>query len=338
MSRRETSELGAALAGQHALLFVNFHHVRGANPTEFPRLHYRTPAQLREQIRELSRSFEFATPQQVREIVQGRCPLETDLCVLTFDDGLRDHYDHVAPLLAELGLTGVFCVNTGPWEDGRLLSVHMAHLLSARYAYSELAADFEAAAAACGLPHRISDVSAESADTVYRYDDSATRRVKYFLNLLIPQAARADVLRRVFSQRIGSESEHVERHYLGPGMVRELRSAGNEIGLHSHRHLNLASETPEGRRSDLATNRRLLCEALGVGAEELHWISYPYGSPLSYDEQVVSDARAVGCDTGLTMRRGLNVPPEVASMLLKRVDTNDVVGGKAPLPWSQLAA
>ena len=337
MSHRGTSELGAALAGRRALLFVNFHHVRAANPPEFPRLHHRTPAQLREQIRALSRSFEFATPRQAREIVQGRCPLEADLCVLTFDDGLRDHYDHVAPLLAELGLTGIFCVSTGPWEDGRLLSVHMAHLLSARYSYSELASDFEAAAAACGLPHRMSDVPAASADAVYRYDDSATRRVKYFLNMLIPQALRADVLRRVFSRRIGSEPECVEMHYLRPGMVRELRGAGNEIGLHSHRHLNLASESPEGRRSDLATNRRLLCEALGVDAGELRWISYPYGSPLSYDEQVVSDARTIGCDTGLTMRRGLNVPPDVAPMLLKRVDTNDAVGGKAPLPWSQLA-
>jgi hypothetical protein len=38
------------------------------------------------------------------------------------------------------------------------------------------------------------------------------------------------------------------------------------------------------------------------------------------------------------MRRGLNVPPDVASMQLRRVDTNDVAGGKAPLSWSQLAA
>lgn len=75
---------------------------------------------------------------------------------------------------------------------------------------------------------------------------------------------------------------------------------------------------------------------LSAADGELHWISYPFGSPLSYDEHVVRDAQAVGCDTGLTMSRGLNLPPNLVPMQLKRVDTNDVVGGKSPLPWSQL--
>ena len=184
----------------------------------------------------------------------------------------------------------------------------MAHLLSARYSYSELAGDFEAAAAACGLPHRMSDSPAASADAVYRYDDSATRRVKYFLNMLIP-GPRTPTCCAASSRGASVPNRSASKcHYLRPGMVRELRGAGNEIGLHSHRHLNLASESPEGRRSDFATNRRLLCEALGVDAGELRWISYPYGSPLSYDEQVVSDARTIGCDYELTISSGPEPP------------------------------
>ena len=121
-------------------------------------------------------------------------------------------------------------------------------------------------------------------------------------------------------------------------MARALRRRGHEIGLHSHRHANLASETSERRRSDLETNRKLLSLELSAADGELHWISYPFGSPLSYDEHVLRDARAVGCDIGLTMCRGLNLAPDFASMQLKRVDTNDVAGGKSPLPWSQLVA
>jgi peptidoglycan/xylan/chitin deacetylase (PgdA/CDA1 family) len=336
MSQRGTSELRVALAGRNALLFVNFHHVREANSSDFPGLHHRSPQQLTEQVRTLARDFDFATPDAVREIIQGRRAIESNLCVLTFDDGLRDHHDHVAPVLGDLGLEGIFFVNTGPWEDGRLLPVHMAHLLSARYSYVELAADFERSAAERGLSQRLSDVPPESADTVYRYDDAETKRVKYYLNMLLPQEERSHVLRSVFARRIGSEEEHAQNHYLSPEMARELRRRGHAIGLHSHRHANLASESPQRRRRDLETNRMLLSMELGTAHGELHWISYPYGSPLSYDEHVVSDARAVGCDTGLTMRRGLNIPPDITPMKLQRVDTNDVVGGKSPLPWSQL--
>jgi len=336
MLHRETTELGTALAGRHALLFVNFHHVREKNPTDFPGLHHRSPLQLAEQVRTLARDFDFPTPGAAREIIQGRRAIGSNLCVLTFDDGLRDHHHQVAPVLDDLGLKGIFFVNTGPWEDGRLLPVHMAHLLSARYSYTELADDFERSAAERGLSERLGDVPPEAADSVYRYDDPDTKRVKYYLNMLLPRQERALVLRSVFARRIGSEKEHTLEHYLWPDEVRELRSRGHEIGLHSHRHANFASESPERRRRDLETNRKLLAAELGASDEELRWISYPYGSPLSYDEHVVNDARVVGCDTGPTMRRGLNVPPDVASMQLKRVDTNDVVGGKSPFPWSQL--
>ena len=336
MPRGEASELESALRGQCALLFVNFHHVREKNSDEFPGLHHRTLLQLAEQVRILAHDFDFPAPDVVREIVQGREPLESNLCVLTFDDGLRDHRDHVAALLDDLGITAIFFVNTGPWEDGLLLPVHMAHLLSARYSYVELADDFERSAAERGLAQRLSDVSTELPDSVYRYDDSETRRVKYYLNMLLPQAERFHVLRTVFERRIGSERELARKHYLSPGMVRELRRQGHEIGLHSHRHANLASESSERRRMDLETNRRLLSAERTASDRELYWISYPFGSPLTYDEHVVSDARSVGCDTGLTMSRGLNVVPDMAPMRLKRVDTNDVVGGQSPLPWSRL--
>lgn len=320
--------------GREALLFVNFHHVRERSPEDFPGLHHRRPDQLREQLQVLGRRFDFPTPDEVRDILHGGKPFASNLCVVTFDDGLRDHYEYAVPVLAELGVTGVFFVNTGPWEDGRLLAVHMAHLLSARFSYVELAEDFEAAAEECGVSCRLDDVPSDALRDVYRYDDVETRRVKYYLNMLLPQHDREGVLRRVFSRRVGSEEEHARAHYLGREMAREMRSAGHVIGIHSHRHLNLAAAAPEVRRRDLRTNLDYLSEALGSG--ELRWISYPYGSPNSYDEQVENDARALGCDTGLTMERGVNLASDLAPMHLRRVDTNDVEGGKRPLAWVEL--
>jgi hypothetical protein len=168
MEHTGTRELKTALGGRGAVLFVNFHHVRRANPAEFPKFHHRTTGQLRDQIRTLARSFDFSTPGEIREILHRREPLDANLCVLTFDDGLRDHFENVAPVLSEVGVKGLFFVNTGPWEDGRLLSVHMAHLLSAQYSYAELAEDFGKAAGERGLPHRVSDVSDERASLAHR--------------------------------------------------------------------------------------------------------------------------------------------------------------------------
>ena len=52
--------------------------------------------------------------------------------VLTFDDGLKDHYDYVLPRLQARGLWGLFYVPTGVYAAGRLLDVHRVHLLLGR--------------------------------------------------------------------------------------------------------------------------------------------------------------------------------------------------------------
>ena len=41
-------------------------------------------------------------------------------CVLTFDDGFKDHYQYVLPELTSRGLWGVFYVPTGMYESGEL--------------------------------------------------------------------------------------------------------------------------------------------------------------------------------------------------------------------------
>jgi hypothetical protein len=49
--------------------------------------------------------------------------------LLTFDDGLKDHFTHVLPLLKEKNIFAIFFVNTQPLLSPIMLSVHMTHLL-----------------------------------------------------------------------------------------------------------------------------------------------------------------------------------------------------------------
>lgn len=318
------------LSGE-ALLFVNFHHVCNDDDLLFPQLHHVTPERFDAQIDALSAIFDFPPVAAVETALLSGTGLGAASCVLTFDDGLADHHAHVMPILQKRGIQGIFSVNTSPWVDGRLLSVHRAHLLSAAFSYLELAEEIEASAAEAGVLQRIADVAPDLARSQYRYDDVETARIKYYLNAIIPQATRSIVLERVFAARMGDEADHARRHYLQPEQVRALSSAGHRIGLHTHRHLHLASAESHARFDDLHLNRALLAEVAGP----LHWISYPYGGPTSYDGAVVAIAEAVGCRYGLTMNRAINAAP-IDRMRLSRVDNNDVVGGKRPMDWAEL--
>ncbi len=318
--------------GGDALLFVNFHHVCDDGDLPFPGLHHITPERFDSQIEALCIEFDFPPIAAVETALLESRGLGSPSCVLTFDDGLADHYQHVLPILEQWGIEGVFAINTAPWTDSHMLPVHRAHLLAAAFSYLELAEEIEAAAAQSSISARIRDVSPEVARSQYRYDDADTARIKYFLNSTIAQEKRGAVLARVFAARLGDDRDTARRPYLQPGDCREIVAKGHRIGLHSHRHLNLAAATPEVRVDDLHLNRALLTELAGPP----RWISYPYGGPSSYDASVVSLAERVGCAFGLTMNRAFN-DATADRMRLSRVDTNDVVGGKHPMDWSELS-
>jgi len=53
--------------------------------------------------------------------------------ILTFDDGLRDHYKYVFPKLKEHNLWGIFYISTAPFHNKKLIDVHRIHMLVGKY-------------------------------------------------------------------------------------------------------------------------------------------------------------------------------------------------------------
>ena len=53
--------------------------------------------------------------------------------VLTFDDGLKDHYNYVLPELNKRGLWGIFYIPTAQYSSNKLLGVHRVHYLKGKY-------------------------------------------------------------------------------------------------------------------------------------------------------------------------------------------------------------
>lgn len=311
---------------RRCLTVVNYHHVRAAPDPEFPRLHGLTLAQFRAQLDALAREFDMVAPEDLEAALTAGEPMPERACLLTFDDGLRDHYETVFPELRERGLRALFFICTAPLTERILLTVHRAHLLSGRFGYLELREELLAAARAAGAPPPGRE-SAERAPLQYRYDDRETAEVKYYLNFQLRPEQRERTLRTVFRSRLGADPEYVTRHYMSPAEVCRLRRAGMTVGLHSHGHLPLAAVPEAEMREDLRQNREHLVRLLG---ESPRWISYPYGGPDAWSPAVMGAARELGCVGGFTMKREVNRLP-VDPLAISRLDTNDAPGGKSPL-------
>lgn len=313
------------------LIVVNFHHVRAEPDPEFPHLHGLTLPQFRRQLDALEREFELIAPADLERALLAEAPLPARACLLTFDDGLRDHYEVVLPELRRRGLRAAFFVCTQPLVERILLSVHRAHLLSGKFGYLELWDELLQAAGSLGIAGP-EDACQHRAPLQYRYDDPETARVKYYLNFQLDPEQRCAVLRKVFRSRFGEEAWFVDRHYASAAHLRELQAAGMAVGLHSHRHLPLAAVPDRVMRADLAENAARLHDLLGIRPR---WISYPYGGPDAWSTSVQRAAREMGLVGGFTMTRQVNRLP-LTPLAIGRLDTNDAPGGKQPMRWERL--
>jgi len=84
---------------------------------------------------------------------------------------------------------------------------------------------------------------------------------------------------------------------------------GVQIGLHSHRHQNLASLTPEALRADIRQGLRACADQLGLRPR---FFALPYGGYDSYTEEVIRILKESGFDLTFSTHPGRALLPSDA--------------------------
>src|SRR5262245_47015562 len=112
-----------------------YHDVRDPNATRFPRRYqgtsFLTPAQLEGQLDYIARHYNVVRMAQVVEASRGHARLPERAAVLTFDDGLRDHFTEVFPRLSARRWPALFLVPTLPVRDRKMIPSHKIQLILA---------------------------------------------------------------------------------------------------------------------------------------------------------------------------------------------------------------
>jgi hypothetical protein len=295
------------------LLAVNYHYYR----TEMPAsgIHPISPARFAVQIEQLARTWTIASERQVIEALEGGDRGQTGLCLITFDDGLKEQMQAMRWLMGR-NLAAVCYVPTAPLVERRVLDVHKLHIIRSLRSDAELAACLSKK-----FGQRFKDIDEAAATYQYPYDGDVARQVKYFLNFVLDSQARGAWIDVLFRELAGDEGEAAEALYMDRDDLRELARRGM-LGTHSHSHLPLARLGEDAVRDDIGRSLDILEDIIGMRARG---ISYPYGGPMAVDAMVGRVASEFGLAYGLTMRSGINDPTElIQPMLLARIDTNDV--------------
>lgn len=302
-----------------ALRAVMYHYVRDLPKTRFPRLNAMKTETFSRQIADFVEMYEVVPLETALAFLGGRYRPARDLVILTFDDGLKEHFTEVTPVLVEHGVQGCFFLPTAGVGDHRVLSVHKSHFLMASLEFGEYREAFHANLAEIA-PSTPTNVDPAKAAAAYRWDEPDVAALKYLINFGLSRIVRDQLLDRLFETYLGDEEEFARDLYLSWDEARRMQDAGMVMGGHSHRHAPLSSLTDAERQADLQMCMDLLHRKLKH--QRLWPFSYPYGKTTSFDSATVTTLRELGVCCSFGTEVGVNGAGEDL-FRLRRLDPKD---------------
>lgn len=306
-----------------ALTIVTYHYVRDLAASAYPRLAACDSARFERQLDHIAAHHNVVGQDAVLAALDEARPLPQNPCLLTFDDGYRDHARVCAPALARRGWSGIFFPAASASGDRRLLEVNKIQFV--------LAANDDRAALRRELIALIGEHGDEGTPTVAeldaawrktgRWDDADTVFFKRVLQQGLQPGLRdmlADILfRRHVSQ---DEAGFADELYLDRADMAAMSAAGMAFGSHGSRHVRLPLLDDETLADDLDRSLDFLRGA-GIDLAAGWSLCYPHGAQ---DARVRAVAAKRGCRLGVTIEARIATIGVDDPLALPRLDTNDL--------------
>ena len=257
---------------------VMFHYVR---PLENSELRYLEIEQFKTQIDILQAKYGLINRTQWEEFrATGRKPIGA---LLTFDDGLKDHFEFVLPYLFDRNIFAIFYICTNPLNN-LTLPVHLMHYLLSNHKAFDIWHDFIAG----GLPKDFNKVFDDKSELAYVHRDHTQpeKELKKLINYASEDIGQKDLLVDIFAKKTNlTQSDFIESWYMSESEILEIASKGFEIGSHTCSHRLMSRLNDVEIDHELYSSRHILGE---VSKTEIKSFCLPYGRPYSYNQNILN--------------------------------------------------
>ena len=223
------------------------------------------------QLDDLSKQHTFVTWSDVHMALQEDKPLPDSACLLTFDDGVCDHYLNVFRILRGRGVSGLFFVMDGKDRAGLVLA-HKIHFLLAKVGVAGLR---DALWEKLNSPQRERFMQAENKYRLKYPPISQDGQINLLKSVLQRDLSPEvdTLLSDLFETHVGSEHEIARNYYLNSEQIREMVAGGMHFGGHSRTHPWFDWINAEARALEIGASAEWLQQI-----EPGPWaFAYPYG-------------------------------------------------------------
>lgn len=300
-----------------AHIIVSYHYVRPKDPN-LSALHPCMPEEFERQVGFLSSHYRVASIGEVHEA--AREGSSERLCALTFDDGTKDHFQYVLPLLERYHLPATFFFIGYPFE-GKVPYTHALHYLLSRASADSLIDAFNRFLSEQypQLRKKLFIPKNRRLGTVKRLDFGEHFLADNFKGAVTsaPRVVRDVFMASLFARQSFSEKEFCKTMFMSENEARHLCERGFSVASHTYSHSALDTLTDEEVVDEIRTGMDVFKRVFGRASE---LFSYPYGRDSESSHATLRKERVRYAVT--VERRG--VTARDSALLIPRYDTNDI--------------
>jgi peptidoglycan/xylan/chitin deacetylase (PgdA/CDA1 family) len=247
--------------------------------------------------------------------------MELPPCLLTFDDGTKDHAQFVTPMLLERGLSGVFFVLAGPAERRIMPLTHAIHWLLGGDENIVWESFQKHARDHLGGPEALGNSS--EAERIYHYESPLRACIKYAANMALPADATERIVQAAVSASGRTMKELAQEWFVSAEDIRMMHAAGMTIGLHGCTHRSLQMLGAAGISEEIHHCSQYVASLTGRRSS---WYACPFGGSGAARGEIstMRDAmREVGISASVSTEKRF-VPLGCDPLALPRFDAIDL--------------
>jgi peptidoglycan/xylan/chitin deacetylase (PgdA/CDA1 family) len=308
---------------QQTITIVMYHYVRDLRHSRYPEIKGLSTEEFEHQVSYIKKFYTVISGHQLMVAIVDAAPLPSRPLLLTFDDGYKDHFEEVFPILDREKIPACFFPSAKCILEDKVLDVNKIHFVLAsvpdkrqlvEYIFSKVES------------HRSQydllapQVYWEKVGIPNRFDPAEVVFCKRMLQRELPLEFRTALIGELFSQYVSEDEAEFSRElYMSPDQIKALQRHGMYVGSHGYDHFWLSNLSAEQQEREVDQSLGFLAS---VGVDISTWIMcYPYGA---YNDSLLAVLKARNCVVGLTTEVGLASLGLHDPLVLPRINTNDL--------------
>jgi peptidoglycan/xylan/chitin deacetylase (PgdA/CDA1 family) len=309
-------------------LSLCYHYIRDSSSQNlFPRILGTSVNEFEKHIEMFSNHFKLITPSDALSFSYGNYNFNDNEIglLLTFDDGLSDHYT-AAKILAKYGIKAIFFIPTCVLKDELPANPIIIHYCIAKFGLSNFLNFLKTS-----LEKNLKDSNnyLNKFSNVKENYQEVIQKIKYFfkyeLNDKLSRIILLEIYEKMFHKKF---PDAMEIMHLTKNQVCEIIEMGHSIGTHTHSHISVGSSNLEDNELDfeIIQPKNYIEKTFKIKSD---FMSYPFGKTidcLSSKELIVkTDSYKLAFTVDEILNKKSTSPYELGRYMPSSSDTSDLL-------------